>query len=451
MTTYRLAALLLVIITITSCKDKVDKEAFSKEIRTIFTAEDSTKPNSGKLTADMYQLYSMNDFQPLWIDDKAKLDNAKKLLEEIKSLEGEGLSIEKYDFTMLNDNINVIEHSKGQVDTKQALDFEKLFTEMYITAAKDVMYGVLNPRKVTDMWYHDNDTSLNLKENYKEGFPSLEPFKSKHPTYKALVDYRKQAIENGNDSLVKVIDANLERLRWLPQDFEDEYVIVVVPRMEVAMMEKGKETMKMKVIVGKVSRETPSLNADMQNVVFNPSWGVPPGILKKDVIPGLFSNGEAYLDKKGLEIYDRQGNPVDASQVNKDNYDNYIFRQPPSERNALGQVKFDLPNPYAIYLHDTPHKELFDKDERAYSSGCIRVHEPRKLANYILSEMEDKHYTMDEINEIVSHNNTEYVKLEKRIPVHIIYLTAYKPSGGELEFYKDVYNKDHEIFSQLKS
>lgn len=450
MSKYKLLPLLLVFIIIASCKDRVETEVFRKEIKATFSAEDSNGTGKGKaatMAANRYTVYRLNNFQPLWLNERAELDKPKAFLKELKSLSEEGLPADKYNVVALEDKINIIDNSKGQIDIEQVLDFEHLFTETYLTAANDLMFGVMNPREVTDMWYHDNDTSLNIAESFDKDFPSLKPYRSKHATYAALVQYRKE--HANSDSLRNVIDANLERLRWLPQDFEEEYVLVVIPKLEVDLIERGNRTMNIKAIVGKTSRETPSLNADMKNIVFNPSWGVPPGILKKDVIPGLVSKGEAYINKKGLKVYDRQGNEVDVHTITTENYDNYIFRQPPSERNALGQVKFDLPNPYAIYLHDTPNKELFKKEERAFSSGCIRVEEPRKLANYILSEMGDKQYTMSEIDEIVSHNETEYVKLKKHVPVHIVYLTAHQPVGGKLEFYKDIYNRDMDIIKQL--
>ncbi len=450
--TTRLLPIAALLIFITSCKDKIDYEAFSTEVRNTFSKNDSTQAPSRKNEgATVYQIYKKNNFQPVWLSEKGDADKAKELVKELNELSLHGITSSRYKVEELNNSIKSIEDNKDQVDIANAIKADKQFTVAYIQAANDLMYGVLNPERVVDMWYHDNDTAMNIADNFSgNSYPKLSIYESKLPAYKALIDYKKDKGENLTDSMATTINANLERLRWLPQELEDDYVVVIVPKMELYLVEGGKVTMNMRTVVGKVSTETPSLNADMENVVFNPSWGIPPGIMKRSIVPGLMSKGEDYIKQKGYKVYDRQGNEVAASEINEDNYENYIVRQPPSEKNALGQVKFNLPNPYAIYLHDTPHRSDFEKDERAKSSGCIRLHHPRELADHILTEMSNKDYSMDEINEIVSHNKTEYVNLKHRLPVHILYLTAYKIDGGDLEFYNDIYNRDAEIAQLLR-
>lgn len=443
--TFIIASLLFI-----SCSDKVDYEEFTTELKTQISTPDSTKEKSkNDIESQLYQVYSTADFQPIWINEEGKAEDAEKLLTEIKELKYEGLQPGSYGVEELSKRLSAIQNNKGSIEPKAAVQFDMLYTKAYIKAANDLMFGVSEPNEISDLWYHDNDTVINIIEPFKDNkAPSLAYFRSKIPTYQALIDFNKADSTGKADSLKGKIYANLERLRWLPQELAKSNVLVIIPKMELYLRENDKDVMNMRVIVGKTSRETPTLNADMKNVVFNPSWGVPPGIMRKDVVPGLLSKGKGYLAKKGLKAYDRNGNEVDPSVITEANYKNYIFRQPPSEKNALGQVKFDLPNPYAIYLHDTPHRELFNNDNRANSSGCIRVHKPRELADYILTEMDKKDYTMAEINEIVSHNKTEYVKLKHKVPVHIVYLTAYKPYGGNLEFYDDIYNLDGD-FSKI--
>jgi L,D-transpeptidase YcbB len=247
----------------------------------------------------------------------------------------------------------------------------------------------------------------------------------------------------------KAIDVNLERLRWLPASFEDTYVLVNTALCELYLYNKGQIGMHMRVVVGKNARQTPSLNANMANVVINPSWGVPPTILKKDVLPGMQKSGSAYLAKKDLKVYDHKGNPVDPSQVNASNYKRFVFRQPPGDDNALGYVKFNLPNKWDIYLHDTPHRELFAKEDRAWSSGCIRVEQPKEMAIYILHEMEDMRYTPERLDSVIATAKTRYVTLKNKIPVHVIYITATEGNNGDVRFLRDFYRRDAKLSAML--
>ncbi|HTN45306.1 MAG TPA: L,D-transpeptidase family protein [Flavipsychrobacter sp.] len=250
--------------------------------------------------------------------------------------------------------------------------------------------------------------------------------------------------------MVKLISANLERMRWLPQSLGEEYVIVNIPTMEMKLVRGNNTAIKMNVVVGKPSRQTPVLNAEMANVVFNPPWGVPPTILKKDVVPGVMRSGGAYLRKKGLEAFDAKGKRVDASAVTGGNYRRYFFRQPPGHSNALGYVKFNFPNKWDIYMHDTPHREDFEKFDRARSSGCIRLHHPQELAKYILNEIEGRDYQQEKIDSLISTHKTKFETLKNKIPVHILYLTAYDDgTGNHIRFARDFYNRDAKLMAAL--
>lgn len=209
--------------------------------------------------------------------------------------------------------------------------------------------------------------------------------------------------------------------------------------------------MHMEVVVGKTIRQTPSLNANLANVVINPPWGVPPTIMKKDVLPGMARSGQAYLNKKGLKVYDMKGNRVSASGVNSSNYKRYVFRQDPGDDNALGYVKFNLPNKWDIYLHDTPHREDFGKKDRFLSSGCIRVQKPKEMAEFILSELEGKRYPISRLDSVITTKKTRYEVLKNKIPVHIVYLTAFEDTTGtQIRFITDMYKRDRKLQALLK-
>lgn len=253
------------------------------------------------------------------------------------------------------------------------------------------------------------------------------------------------------DTLMKRAAVNLERLRWMTQTPEEKYVLVDVPLMELFFRINGENAMHMEVVVGKTIRQTPSLNANMANVVINPPWGVPPTIMKKDVLPGMQKSGQAYLNKKGLKVYDMKGNRVSASGVNSNNYKRYVFRQDPGDDNALGYVKFNLPNKWDIYLHDTPHREDFGKKDRFLSSGCVRVQRPKELAEFILTEMEGKRYPISRIDSVITTKKTRYEVLKNKIPVHIVYLTAFEDTTGtQIHFLTDVYKRDAKLKALLQ-
>jgi murein L,D-transpeptidase YcbB/YkuD len=260
-----------------------------------------------------------------------------------------------------------------------------------------------------------------------------------------------EMLQRTPQQVMGVIDANLERLRWMPREMESTHILVNVPMMELFLRNNGQEIMHMNVVVGKLARQTPSLNANMEHVVINPPWGVPPTILKQDVLPGMQRSGSAYLAKKDLKVYDLKGRQVDPSVVNASNYKQYVFRQPPGDDNALGYIKFNMPNKWNIYLHDTPHREDFVKEQRAKSSGCVRVQQPREMAEYILSTLNNKGYDQSKLQSVINTQKTKYENLSNKIPVHIVYLTAFEDNGGQqVRFVKDIYGKDNKLITILQ-
>jgi murein L,D-transpeptidase YcbB/YkuD len=445
----KLTIFLLSLVILTSCRTRIDTEEFSDQIQAVLT-KSNKKPKPGNIAGTMYDAYSKHFFAPIWTDEKGSVKKGEELIEELSGLWADGLDTSRYGIARLSEVLKNLDKQKGNVATTDAIAYDTLLTKTYILAAHDLLMGVLDAEETDDMWYHDNDTAWIVAEKLAQtGYVPLAEYRSKIPLYSKLTKEREKLHNTGNDSLLRAIDVNLERLRWLPQELAATNITVNIPLMQLYLTENNKEVMRMKVVLGRTDRETPSLNAPIKTVVFNPSWGVPPGIMKKDVIPGMLSKGEAYLDKKGLKIYDRAGNEVSASQVNEENYKSYVFRQPPSERNALGQVKFDMPNPWNIYLHDTPSKDDFEQDERTKSSGCVRLHYPLQLAEYLLMEMNDKEYNRERIDSLTATNDTKYVKLKYPLPVHIVYLTVTE-DGNNITYLKDIYSKDSRVYTLMQ-
>jgi L,D-transpeptidase YcbB len=240
---------------------------------------------------------------------------------------------------------------------------------------------------------------------------------------------------------IGIVKNNLERLRWMKNNPSFPNVWVNIPKMDLEYRIKDSIPFKMRVVVGRTSRPTPTLDAPMTNIVFNPGWNVPPTIMTEEIIPGVRRRGNGYLARRGLKAFYR-GKPVDASRINAKNYKAFSIQQKPGLNSSLGVVKFNLPNEHAIYLHDTPHREDFVKYYRAYSSGCVRVEKPRDFAEFLLN---DTLFTRAKIDSIAKSRNTKQINLKQQLPVYIVYLTASVDSANTVIYPRDIYNKDKDM------
>jgi L,D-transpeptidase YcbB len=245
------------------------------------------------------------------------------------------------------------------------------------------------------------------------------------------------------------IRINLERYRWFLSELEPTYVIVNIPEFALQYIVNGNTRWATRVIVGQPARKTPVFKAEMQYVIFNPQWVIPPTILAKDALPGI-RKSISYLSHKKLNVIDRNGSIVDPASVNWSQYTEknfpYRLRQLSGEHGSLGRVKFLLPNRFIVYLHDTPTKELFKKSARAFSSGCIRVENPLELAEQVLQD--SIKWNRDRIMSVIKTKKTSTVILPKRIPVFILYLTAVA-DGEDIQFFEDVYDRDTAVLNAL--
>ncbi len=255
--------------------------------------------------------------------------------------------------------------------------------------------------------------------------------KNDSATYKKL--------KTSPDTYIQSLQLNMDRMRALPRELGAEHVWVTIPLMEVDYYRDNDLKWHSRVVVGKKARQTPTLWAPMANVVFNPPWGVPPTILKNDVGPGVSRSGSGYLARKGLRAFDAKGRDV-TELVNGNNYRQFSYRQPPGAHNSLGEIKFNLPNKWDIYLHDTPHRGDFGLRSRALSSGCVRVQNPKDFAEVLLS---DRGYSRGRIDSIIETRKTKLEPMKRPLPVYIVYLTVAPDStGAGLRYLDDVYGRD---------
>lgn len=250
---------------------------------------------------------------------------------------------------------------------------------------------------------------------------------------------------------VKSIVVAMERLRWMHDTVRGpRHIWVNLPDFTSKIVDHGKVTFQTRAVIGKnvPDQRSPEFSDEMDHLVINPSWGVPRSIIVKEYLPLLQRNPNAVSH---LQVIDRNGRVVPRGAVNFAAYSARSFpfglRQPPSDGNALGKVKFMFPNQYNIYLHDTPAKELFDHEVRAYSHGCIRLADPFDFAYALLAAQTDDpkgffHGHLDSDRETT-------VKFDEKLPVHLVYFTAWPTAKGEMTYRRDIYGRDGRIFDAL--
>jgi len=270
-----------------------------------------------------------------------------------------------------------------------------------------------------------------------------------------VLDTRTIAILNWPlEERIEQLIVNMERMRWFPDSFGDHYLLVNIPEYKMRLYKKGKKVVEMKVIVGTEYNPTPIFSDSMEYIVFNPTWTVPTSIAIREFIPKAKENPD-FFKENGYTIY--QSWKKNADTVNYDTINwmevdttkfNYRIVEKPGEKNSLGLVKFIFPNNLDIYLHDTPGNYLFNAKNRSFSHGCVRLEKPFDLAAYLLK---DKGWDLKKVREHIKNNTEpEVVMLPEKIPVHIVYWTAWVDDDGVLNFARDVYQHDRQQEKAIK-
>ena len=233
------------------------------------------------------------------------------------------------------------------------------------------------------------------------------------------------------------VEVALEQARWLPSELGDRHVFINTPAFNASYVEDGAQKLSMRTVVGTTSTQTYFFQDEIDYVEFHPYWGVPRSILINKYLPRLYSD-PGYLDRAGFEVTNSRGQRVPSSSVNWGQYGSKIpfdVRQRPGRGNALGELKIMFPNRHAIYMHDTPDKQLFDRDNRALSNGCIRLADPRAMAAAVLgwdrarvdARLDGQHGRED---------------LSTKVPVYVAYFTAWPDETGKVSYFNDVYSRD---------
>ena len=239
------------------------------------------------------------------------------------------------------------------------------------------------------------------------------------------------------DKPIDIILANLERWRWMPHDLGENYVIVNLADFTLRVMHDGKLDWMTRIVDGKPDKATPIMQGEMKFITINPTWHVPPSIVNGEYLPAL-AQDPTVLDRMGLKV---AKNPDGSTSI----------WQPPGEKNALGRIRFNFPNKFLVYQHDTPDKYLFAYDKRAYSHGCMRVQDPQKYAEVLLSIIRPHDgYSEDRIRKMIAEGSEQDIQFPTFMPVNLTYQTAFVDDNGKLQFRDDVYGRDRQLLAILK-
>ena len=408
--------------------------------------------------AALESFYGERTEPPLWITTVGFSSKAQALIAEIQKAADWGLPAEAFDLPPAADLPASIE--------AQAVD-EIMLSLAVLKYARFARGGRVSPSRISNL-FDQASNLLDPNEVLREIAASADPagylvgLQPKHDQFehlrKALGPAVAAATAKGRrpaaDGTVQRIIVNMERWRWMPRDLGSYYVWNNVPAFSARVMKDGKSIYVEKAIVGQVKYATPIFSADMRSIVFNPEWVVPQTIKTEDLQPRLRQTGRgglpdvAVLRENKLTV-SFQGKPVDATSVdwNRESIHKYTFTQAPGPSNVLGTLKFNFPNRHAIYMHDTVQRGLFNERVRTLSHGCIRVHQPDRLAALLLAA--DKGWSADQVKAMLAKGHNTGVTLSRPVPVHLTYFTMAVDGVGQMRTYDDVYGIDAKMAQAL--
>lgn len=250
---------------------------------------------------------------------------------------------------------------------------------------------------------------------------------------------------------ILLLRINLDRGRLLLYDLPPEFVVVNIASQQVNYVRNEQIVWTSRAQVGKQYRQTPEYRSAINYLVINPTWTVPPGIIRNDILPAAKRDPNS-ITRKGLKVLDASGRELAPSAVDWKRYSSgnipYTLRQDPGPTNSLGLVKFMFPNPYAVYLHDTPSRSLFENEQRTTSSGCVRIERPFELAELLLND--PAKWNRAELDRAVATGKLQNVTLQKRVPVLLVYWTAWVDANGVVQFRRDIYGRDEKWARALR-
>lgn len=416
--------------------------------------------------------YMQNNYQPAWINKNGVSGLCDSLISLLKQSYSDGLDPDDYHLTLMESLYSSLKHTdKNKIPSSVNTSFylELFLTDAFITYTSDLYAGHFHTENENVEW-EEHIKEINPADSLKKAIENnsmtgiAHNFSCVHPGYIALKKIL-QKINNANryntpdtsvgseDSLNTII-LNMERWRWLPHSMNKPYIMVNIADFTMGVVDSDRKVMSMKIIVGKTYTRTPLFHAKMTYLVLNPWWEIPQSIGRKEILEEEKKN-KNYLTKNHIDVYENwsQGaRQIPADSINWDSVSatnlTYRFRQEPGPGNALGRIKFMFPNKYNVYLHGTPDRELFLKNVRTFSHGCIRIEKPTELAAYLLKS--DSAWTKKALTAALDTAKDKIVLLPKPINVYICYWTARVNSAGRILFSPDIYEYDKRLLELMQ-
>ena len=446
-----LAASSLVLTLVVGCHrtPKVDNSRYAPEIQRLVSAtpawvdRDKAGSTLWKVERDFY---ASRDNLPAWVDGDKPTSRLATLIDGLKASEDHGLDPGRYGTDKFKQTLALVKQNKDRLDVAKVPELDARLTYAYLKYASDLLGGSVNPKSIYEDWVAEPN-KVDLKESLTKAVssdtvrPVLGELAPQHPQYKGLQAalQRERQMPTGHLDQIRM---NLQRWRWMPRELGERYVLVNVPAYQMQVIEGEKPVLAMRVVVGDPKHQTPLFSDEMTTIVFSPNWNVPESIIRKEMLPKVVSD-PGYLERQDIQVVGTSGEVIDAEAVDWDDESAVTglhFRQEPGPKNALGLVKFQFPNPFDVYMHDTPQDALFNKPHRALSHGCIRLENPVALAQYVMRDRPE--WTAEKINAAMNAGQEHAVPLKEHLPVHIAYFTAWVNPDGSLTYTDDPYGLD---------
>jgi murein L,D-transpeptidase YcbB/YkuD len=403
--------------------------ATATEIRAALSSSDPAEADPR--AAEIVAFYEGRNYSPAWSGSQEASERADNVATALRHSYQQGLRNEDYAISTLSIEPSAVTYA-------DAARFDILMTSSLLRYAHDVRTGRVDPSRIyPDVGLipqpYDAVRALSWAVRHNSVQEYLAELPPTHRGYIGLVSALARIGGDGRHHRfsayrVQQIAANMERWRWLPRSLESRYIVVDVPDQTVEYMRDGTSIFKSRVIIGRPNSPTPILRTSIEAVVANPSWDIPDDIAARMIGPHLKRNPD-YLTARNIV------------------FENGQYRQNPGPENGLGLVMLDMPNPFWVYLHDTPNKKLFEADMREVSNGCVRVQEIFSLASLALAD--DPAAGLGQLQQAIESGETQRLSLSSPLPVYMLYWTARADENGNVEFHPDRYRRDPPLIAAL--
>ena len=416
--------------------DPADR-AIAEKLRDLLATKADRLFASKSERAAVVAFYESRNLAPLWLEKGIANARADSAIARIKAADTDGLDPTDYkapNFTA--------------VGPDALAEAELKLTRTVLTYARHVQAGRFPYTRVSrnielPQAAPEPADVLSRVANAADAGQALDGFSPQHEPYRKLkamlaeLRGRSGPARSEASRQIEIVVANMERWRWYPRDLGDAHVLVNQPDFTLRVMHGGAQVWTTRIVIGKPSMPTPLLSETMKYITVNPTWHVPPSIVHNEYLPAL-AQDPTVLARMGLHV-SYSGGEVQITM-------------PPGDGNALGRIRFNFPNRFSVYQHDTPDKYLFAQDVRAYSHGCMRVQDPAKYAEVLLNIARPReHWTAERIRSLFGRGEQDLQLQPAPIWVHLTYQTAFVDSAGKLQLRRDIYNLDSRTLAAIRS